>query len=141
MNILKLLHVLFIFIWLGSLLTLTRLMAYLPKETPEVQGRLGRICKRMYFFVDLPSMVLAVLFGIAVIFIKGVDMKAGWLHMKWTFALLLIICDVITGRQIAKIGKIPIKGRGIFYKILHALIALFLIGALAAIYIVKQRHL
>lgn len=139
MDFLKLFHILFIFVWIGSLLTLTRLLAYIAQESPEMQIKLSKICRRMYFFVDLPSMIMVLALGISVIIGKGVDMKAGWLHMKWTFAFLLILCDLITGRQIVKLGRAPIKGKGTLFKIFHGMTALFLIGALASIYIIKQR--
>lgn len=139
MYVLKFAHVLFIFIWIGSLLSLTRLMAYQARETPEIQLKLGRIYKRMYFLVDLPSMILAIATGIALLTLKDMNWKAGWLHMKLTFAFLLVLCDLVTGSQVIRLEKIAIKGKGIFYKILHGLAALFLIGALIAIYILKQK--
>lgn len=138
MSYLKLLHVLFIFIWIGSLLALTRLMAYQVKEPPEIQLRLGRIYKRMYFLVDLPSMVFAIVLGIILLLVKGVDWKAGWLHMKLLFAFLLIVCDLITGAQAVKLSRKAIVGRGIGYKVLHGMTALFLIAVLISIYILKQ---
>lgn len=137
MSLLKLLHVLFIFVWIGGLLTLTRLMGYHSKQTPEVQLALGKIYRRMYLFVDLPSMCLAVILGILLFILKKVDFHAGWCHMKLTFAFLLIISDLIAGRQAIKLSKQTIGGKGVGYKILHGLTALFLIATLFSIYILK----
>ncbi|NGX62301.1 MAG: hypothetical protein K940chlam9_01798 [Chlamydiae bacterium] len=139
MAYLKLLHVLFVFTWVGSLLSLTRMLGYQGKETPEVQMRLGRILKRIYFFVDLPSMILAVTFGVILLFVREIDWKAPWLHMKLTLAFFFIVCDVICGFQIVKVSRKPIVGRGIPYKILHGVTALLLIAILFAIYILKQK--
>lgn len=136
MAILKLTHIVFIFLWIGSLLTLTRLLAYAAKEPQEIQTRLVKLCRRLYFLVDLPSMLAVVALGVTLVVLKGVNMKAGWLHMKWTFAFFLIICDILTGRQLVK--KEPFRKKGAAFKIFNGLAALFLIGALASIYILKH---
>lgn len=136
MAFLKLFHVLCVFIWIGCLLALTRLMIYQVKESVEVQVRLSSIYKRMYFFIDLPAMVLAIVSGIALFFIKKVDWSGGWLHMKLTFVVFLIACDVVMAFQIQR----PIVGKGVGYKVLHGLVLLFLILTLASIYILKQKN-
>lgn len=129
MAFLKLLHVIFVFSWIGSLLTLTRLLGYQAKEAPDI----GLISKRMYFRVDLPSMILAVGSGLVLLFLNGVDWKLGWIHMKLTFAFLLIICDLICGWQILSLNRRPKW----VYQMLHAMTALFLIMVLISIYILK----
>lgn len=134
MATLKLLHVLFIFIWIGTLLTLSRLMGYLAKEPPLVQQRVAALTRRMYLLIDLPSMLIAVILGLCLLFLKDMNWKAPWLHMKLTFAFLLIVCDLITGWKI--VGRVVDKPMG--YKILHGLIGLLFIGVLIAIYILKQ---
>lgn len=133
MAILKFFHVLFIFIWIGSLLMLTRLLGYQAKESDETFQAMNRINKRMYFFIDLPSMILAVFFGLLLLFFKDTNWKAPWLHMKLLFAFLLIVCDVILGTLIARGRRHP----GLFYKIFHGMTGLFLILVLIAIYILK----
>lgn len=133
MAILKLFHVLFVIGWLGSLLTLTYFLGYLVKEAPLVQESIGKVAKKIYLRVDLPSMVLGVGLGLALLFLKeDINWKAPWLHMKLTFAFLLIVCDLITGRLIVK------ESRGIWgYRSLHALALLLLVAILIAIYVVK----
>jgi protoporphyrinogen IX oxidase len=137
MAILKLLHVFVVFIWVGSLLTLSRLLAYQAKEPPEIQLKLGRILKRMYFAVDLPSMILTVLLGVVSLVVKGVNMKAPWLHMKLTFVFLLILCDAFIGRKIVFHSHEPIKGGATRFKIFHTLAGALFIAILIAIYIIK----
>ncbi|MCH9625422.1 MAG: hypothetical protein S4CHLAM123_05960 [Chlamydiales bacterium] len=138
MAILKLLHVLFVFIWIGGLLALTRLLTYQAKELPETQLKLGKILKRMYYMIDLPSMILAVGFGLTLLFLKEMNWKAPWLHIKLTLAFFIIICDIICGYLITKHSKKPIVGRGIGYQILHGITGLLFIGVLVAIYILKN---
>lgn len=131
---LKFFHVLFIFLWMGSLLMLTRLLAYQARESDELFQAMNRINRRIYLFIDLPSMVLAVSLGIVLILLKDMNWKAPWLHLKLTFAFFLICCDVICGALILK-GKRHSK---VFYQIFHGLTGIFLIIVLVAIYILKQ---
>lgn len=134
MAILKLLHVLFVFIWVGGLLMLTRSLGYQAKENGEVFSAFNRINKRIYFFIDLPSMILAVTFGLLLLFLKDTDWRAPWLHMKLTLVFFLIICDLLCGRVIAKGKRHP---RWI-YQVFHGIAGLLFIGILVAIYILKQ---
>ncbi|MCH9626646.1 MAG: hypothetical protein S4CHLAM2_02720 [Chlamydiales bacterium] len=134
MAILKLFHVLFVFIWIGSLLMLTRMLGYQAKESDTLFQAMNRINKRIYFFIDLPSMVLAVAFGLCLLFLKDTNWKAPWLHLKLTFAFFLIICDSICGCWIAQ-GK---RRSRLVYQVFHGLTGIFLIAVLVAIYILKQ---
>jgi|ERR1700722_9169337 len=138
MAILKLFHVFVVFVWIGSLLTLSRLSAYQAKEPPDIQLKFGKILRRMYLTVDLPAMLLTIGLGVTSVFVKGVDWKAPWLHMKLTFAFLLILCDLLVGRQIILHSKKPIAGSGRSYKIFHGIAGVCFIGILVAIYIMKR---
>ncbi len=135
---LKFFHVLFVFIWIGSLLMLTRLLGYQVKERPEIQLAIHRISRRIYTFIDFPSMLLAVSFGVALLFIKEIDWKAPWLHIKLTFAFCLILSDLICGYLILRKGQNFRQRRGVGYQIFHGLTGIFLIIVLVAIYIVKN---
>lgn len=141
MSILKLLHVLFLFIWIGSLLTLTRFLGYIPKEEQTVQTRLIGICKRMYTFVQFPSMILAILSGLFLLKFALFGPSLGWFHSKMTFATLLIVSDLVCGYQIRKTAKaIPLKASGIKFKILHGVTTLILIGVLSSIYLMRNKE-
>ena len=134
MATLKLLHVLFVFVWIGSLLTLSRLMGYLAKESVVVQHRVAYLARRMYLLIDLPAMLIAIALGLSLLFLKETNWKAPWLHMKLTLAFLLIVCDLATGWRIVR----GVVDKAMGYKILHGLAGLFFIGVLVAIYILKQ---
>jgi protoporphyrinogen IX oxidase len=139
-TILKVLHVLFIFVWIGTLLCLTRFLGYLSKEEPSTQIRLAKICKRMYLFVDLPSMILAIVLGLVLLFYTKFGQSMGWFHMKMTFALALVICDIICGKMIFNLNKQGFAKGSIKYKILHSITALMLIGTLVSIYVVRNKE-
>ena len=140
MAIIKLLHVICVFIWIGNLLCLTRLMGYRVKEDAVTQAGLARILKRMYSFISLPSMCLALLFGF--ILLPSIDLRdaGGWFHMKLTMAFGLIVCDIATGRAIAAFSEEPETGRGVKYKILHGVAGLLLIALLSSTFLVRNKE-
>jgi len=141
MHYLKLLHILFAFCWLGTLLALTRLMGKLAKEPELVQERCKKMFARLYFFVDLPSMIITVGTGITLLVLKDVSMKEIWLHLKLTCVLLLVIVDIWMGGYIAA-QKVPMThARAVQYKIFHSFVALLLIGVLFSIYVLKAKSL
>jgi len=139
MEIVKLLHVLAVFIWIGNLLALTRLMGYHVKQEAETQKRLAAIYQRMVRFIGVPSMILAITCG--VVLLGGLDLshKPGWFHMKLTFLLGLIIADVCVMRQVSQLTESVQEGRGVRYKVLHGVVGLMLIGVLCSVYIVRDR--
>src|SRR3954468_19364438 len=129
---LKFFHFLFLFIWVGSLLSLNCLLGYFSQEKKDPRLR------SMYFFVDLPSMVVAVICGIFLFILKGAHFNEGWFHMKLTFIILLVITDIITGRTICRLKDG--EGKKFKFKILHGLTILFLIGILFSVTVMKARH-
>lgn len=133
MTLLKFFHVLFVFLWIGSLLTVSGILAYQREASKE----LSRLLKKIYRGVDFPSMLIAVACGVILLFIKDINWKGGWLHMKLTFAALLIVCDLLVGGQVMRIQREGKSAGLMWHMILHYLIVLLLIGVLAAIYILK----
>lgn len=141
MPILKLIHVLFLFIWVGSLLTLTRFLGYIPKEEEIVQRKLSALCKRMYQFIELPSMIIAIISGLILIKFATFGPKLGWFHAKLTFAALLIVCDLLCGKMIRNVAKnLALDGKTVKYKILHGVTALLFIAVLSSIYLMRNKE-
>lgn len=138
MVIVKSLHVLFVFIWIGNLLSLTRFMGYHVKEDEKTQMRLAKLYDRMYNYVGIPTMIISITLGFLLII--QVDQKLGlfWFFHKLAFVLGLVICDVVTGHYIAKLNVNADKGKGISYKVLHGLTGLLLIGVLGSVYLLRN---
>ena len=127
MLLLKMTHLLFLFVWIGSLLTLTLLTGYFKQNTP--------IYRRLYLMVDLPAMLIAIITGLVLFNFNSFEGSRGWLHMKLTFALLLILCDILTGIQLKNLILKSLR-----FKCLHAAILLCLIGTVSSIYLVRNKE-
>jgi uncharacterized membrane protein len=129
MAIIKLLHVLFLFVWIGTFLTLPLQLRYWVKFIP--QREVSAFAKKIYFSMDFPAMVLAICLGITLLLYKQINWKAPWLHMKLTFAFVLIVCDLTTGWKLFRQDPSAFSwfrmGLGIFA----------FLGVLVAIYILK----
>lgn len=139
MTIVKFLHLLCVFIWIGGLMSLTRLMGYHVKETPEVQARLAKLYHRMYFFVQLPTMVLAVVMGLILWSQLDLSYHPGWFHMKLTFAAGLVACDLVCMRFVKQLAEGPDQSNGKQYKMLHGMTGLLLILVLVSGVIVRDK--
>ena len=137
MAFIKMLHVLFIFVWVGNLLSLTRLLGYHARLDDGAQLKMASIYHRMYRFVGLPSLMLAVLFGAALMIRLDPEKGIFWFISKMAFAVGLIVCDLICGDFIVFLVGHPDHSRGKKYKVLHGICGLLLIGVLASIYIIK----
>lgn len=138
---LKMFHLLFIIIWMGTLLTLTRLLGYHVKLDEATQLKMAKVYKRIYNFVDMPSMIAAIILGLFLLMTKAssMDLSQGWFHMKMTFVVLLVVVDVACGKWIQQLELTPDTGRGVKYKILHGVAGLLLIGILFSVYVLHAK--
>lgn len=141
MNTLKLFHILFMVIWIGQLMTLTRLLGYSKKLSLDALQEMIPIYYRMYFFVELPSMVLTVALGVILLTQKMTLFKLPYFHLKLTLVFFLILADLYLGRSIFKLKKKPQLPNSIQYKILHGICGLCLIAIFYAIYVMKPAAL
>ncbi len=133
----KMLHLLCVFVWMGNLFALTRLMAYLVEEEAVTRVRMSKIFMRMYNLVGLPAMGFSIIFGA---FLMGnIDQQKGllWFFLKMGCVCGLVVCDVICGQYLARFDIRSDHGKGMPYKIIHAICGLLLIALLTAVYIVR----
>lgn len=137
MYILKMLHILFMIIWVGQLLFLTRFLGYSRKTSPEAFKEMIPLCVRMYFYIELPSMLLALSSGILLLAQKTHLLKMPYFHLKLTLVSLLVLTDLYLGKSVYRLRR----GKGslspLKYKVLHSIPGLFLIAILWAIYVWK----
>jgi len=137
MNVIKVLHVMCVFIWIGNLLALTRLMGYHVKEEEKTQMRLAKIYRRMNNLVTLPSMGLSIIFGAILLWQLDHQKGLNWFFFKMLFAVGLVICSIVCMQFISDLNVKPAARRGVRYKILHGVCGLLLIGVLVSIYVLR----
>lgn len=128
-------HLLGVILWMGGLLTLTRIMGYHAREAPSVRPRYSWLEGRMNYLVTFPGIFLTVLFGVLLVTQHGMAWfrVAVWMHYK--LALVGAACAIhfvttVKQRQIARrhpSDKVP---RALFAA-LHGTLGLILIAILA----------
>jgi len=138
---LKLVHVLGMVMYVGGLLTLTRLLGHAVRyESPVSRADAYRVLKRMHVFVDWGGLFLMVAAGVWLLVADPMGkayMTKGYFHIKLTCAIVLIVCDIMLSRKLFRLqGDGPQPG-ATFFRIMHGVAGLALLGALAAVFIVR----
>ncbi len=142
-------HLIGLFIYLGGLLNLSRLLGYHVREEEGVRKRLSWMEKRMYFFVTLPGLALALIFGLLLLFGVGqpgtlgdslgryfkpkdiAGSKSFWyvtFHLKFVIVAALLGLDFYMGRQIVRLDQGKELPPAKHFKILHGLMAFLIIA-------------
>lgn len=140
MTWIRALHVLCVVTWVGNLFALTRLLATYPKLSKEAQKPVLELCQKMSRFIGFPTMCGAVTFGMILIADVNFGYKPGWFHMKLTFILVMIICELMAGRFVASLSEGISFGNALRAKLVHIFSGIALIGIISSLYIVRDRE-
>ena len=138
MDIIKTIHVLSVFVWVGNLLALTRMLGYHFKESKETQQSLIKWYKKMYYYVGLPSMIVSICLGLVLISKVNFAYNPAWFHIKLTVVMCLIMCDLMLGKKIRNLENQTIVSKGRFFTVLHGCVGLSLILTLTSLYIIRD---
>ncbi len=110
-------HLIGVVLWMGGLLTFSRILGYHSKEAPSVRPRFSFLEGRLNGLVALPGALLTILFGVlmTVDYGKAWFRVAIWLHYKLTLVIVVAIIHVfltIKQRQIARQNpEVPLNRR------------------------------
>lgn len=102
-NYIKSLHLIFVITWFAGLFYIPRLFVYQieafhkPSPDKEILGtQLKLMAKRLWFIITWPSSILAVGFGLLLIYSRSEYLESAWMQVKLVFVALLIIYQLIT---------------------------------------------
>jgi putative membrane protein len=117
-------HVVFMVSWFAGLLYLPRLFVYHSISEDETsRKRFELMEKRLYYGIMYPAMVLTLATGVWMLieYAWVVYQRQGWLHVKISLVLLLILYHFLCGRWIKdfRAGKNPHSHK--FYRIINEL--------------------
>lgn len=97
-NYIKSLHLIFVITWFAGLFYIVRLFVYHieanDKPSPEKEiltKQYKLMAYRLWYIITWPSAVLATVFAITLLIIMPEWLQQGWMHVKLTFVLLLIL--------------------------------------------------
>jgi protoporphyrinogen IX oxidase len=95
------LHVFSLLFWVGSLVSITRVMAAAEGETDAVRARLAATARKIYRAVASPWMGVATLTGFGMIGVMhGAYFRFGWFHGKFTVALAMLALHFVLGSRV-----------------------------------------
>lgn len=132
-------HILGVILWAGGALNVSRMLGFHVEEDPlTVQPRLSHIELRIFNFVVLPGMLLAMGTGWGIISGPAQqDMQFHWMWAKLGLAMVLFILTMLLFKRIQDLAnepKIEKKGK---HMALHGMIGLTVIGILYCVLIAR----
>ena len=88
----KALHIVFVVTWFAGLFYLPRLYIYHQEANASALRECFKIMEGRLLLITHIGAVLALGFGIALLFISPGYLQQGWLHAKLTLVLFLLVC-------------------------------------------------
>jgi len=138
---LKWIHVLGMVVYVGGLMTLTRVLARAVRyENPASREDAFRTYRRMHVFVDWGGLFLMLGAGLVLLIQDPFGkeyLKQGYFHVKLTCFVVLLVVDVLLSRRLFRMrGDEPQPGPTLF-RVLHGVAGLALMGGLFAVYVLR----
>lgn len=96
----KWLHIIAVISWMAGILYLFRLLIYHKERGVEVSSiheLLSLMEFRLYRYITVPAMLVAVCAGLIMISLSPVMLVSGWLKWKLAFVLLLVVVTMKAG--------------------------------------------
>ncbi|MCJ8209440.1 protoporphyrinogen oxidase HemJ [Mucilaginibacter sp. RS28] len=104
-NYIKALHIIFVVSWMAGLFYIVRLFVYHveAQERPETERKVLSdqfeiMERKLMNIISTPAMFLTLIFGIWMLFLMPAWLKQGWMHVKLTFVLGLVVYHYICQR-------------------------------------------
>lgn len=95
------LHVLADLLWVGSLVSITRVITSAAGEPEAARPRFAAAARRIYRTVSSPWMGIALLTGLVMIGVMhGAQFRFGWFHGKFTAALAMLALHFVLGARV-----------------------------------------
>lgn len=134
----KAFHIIFMVTWFSGLFYLPRLFVYHAMATDNTSIERFKIMERkLYFGIATPGAVFTLLFGIWLLSYNFSDyMQMGWMHMKLTLVVLLLVYHIYLGVLLKKFKQDRNQHGHVFYRWLNEIPVLFLF-AIVVLVVVK----
>ena len=100
-------HIFGLVLWVGGLLVTSIVMArHTGEQSPEARAALGKVQRTLLRGMADPGALLTILAGITLITTnRSYYLHAGWLHIKLTFVIVLIVLHGITAVKSKKLAS------------------------------------
>jgi putative membrane protein len=125
--VIKFIHLLCVFCWMAGLFYLPRIFVYhRESDNEDVKKTLDTMAYKLYRFIMVPAMHGSVLFG-GLLFLLPHNRVAGWMHLKFTCILLLIVFQIyLNGCRRFLATRLPYKS-GRYFRLINEIPTIALI--------------
>jgi putative membrane protein len=125
--LIKFFHLLSVFCWMAGLFYLPRIFVYHAETLDEGSKKtLDVMGEKLYRFIMTPAMHASLLFGI-LLFLLPHNRVAGWMHLKFTCVLVLIVFQFYLNRcRLSLAARISFKS-GRFFRLINEIPTIALI--------------
>lgn len=126
---LKALHLIFMVTWFAGLFYLPRLYVYHAMSEDTISNERFKVMERKLFFgIMTPGMILTFVFGtwMLVDYAWNMYSSSGWLHVKLTLLLLLVVYHFFCGKWLFDFKNDRNTKNHVFYRWINEIPVLFL---------------
>ncbi len=123
-NYIKALHLIFVITWFAGLFYIPRLFIYhieASKKTEQEAAilipQLKMMSRRLWYIITWPSAILAILFAAWLLVLMPSWLSQGWMHLKLTFVVFLVMYHVKTHQMFLKLQKDVISYSSMFMRV------------------------
>jgi putative membrane protein len=103
---LKALHLIFMVCWFAVLFYLPRLFVYHAAAEDQISRDRFKIMERkLYYGIGMPSVIGTLVFGTAMLIINPVWLQMGWMHIKLTLIVALVIYHFWCGVHLKRFAR------------------------------------
>ena len=127
---LKSLHLIAVISWMAGLLYLPRIFVYHVEnfEKKEITDIFEIMEKRLYIYIMRPAMLFSWIFGIALIYINGLDVLTNlWMQLKLLLVIILSIYHEYLGKCLNHLKNRTNTKTSKYYRYLNEVPTLLLI--------------
>lgn len=125
----KAFHIIAVVCWFAGLFYLPRLFVYHAQSGDSIsQERFTVMERKLYRGIMHPSLLATLALGISMLYMNPALLKAGWMHIKLTLLIFLIIYHFSLGVIYRRFAQGLNKKSHIFYRWFNELPVLFLIA-------------
>ena len=125
-------HLIGVVLWMGGLLSFSRILGYHSKEAPAVRPRFSFLEGRLNHLVAVPGALLTIVFGLWLVIDHGAAWfrVASWLHWKLTLVVVTLVIHVVLSVKQAQIRRADPAApmNRALYAALHGTVGLLLIA-------------
>ncbi|MCC5923666.1 MAG: protoporphyrinogen oxidase HemJ [Crocinitomicaceae bacterium] len=111
-GVVKSLHIIFMVSWFAGLFYIVRLYIYHTEaQQKSVQEKVilskqfQIMESKLWWIITTPAMILTITFGVWMLIIEPFYLKLGWMHIKLTFIILLLVYHFICQRLLFQLKK------------------------------------